>query len=98
MRGATVRTLHASSSSMKRRRHAQRRKAAARAASSSSVSEGMQTGKATQPAKNLRAYAQAKGSYAARQRPYVDKLRLDVNKLHPYVDKWRTSVGKFRPG
>src|SRR5437660_5382551 len=97
MRGATVRTLHASSSSMKRRRHTQRRKAAARSASSSSVSEGMQTGKATPAAKKLRAYAQAMGSYAARLRPHADKLRLDVDKLRPYVDKLRPYVDKLRP-
>ena len=57
----------------------------------------MQTGKATPPAKKLRAYAQAMGSYAARLRPYVDKLRLDVNKLRPYVDKLRPYVDKLRP-
>src|SRR5882762_9959721 len=72
---------------MKRPRHTKRRKAAARSASSSSVSEVMQPGKATPPAKKLRAYAQAMGSYAARLRPALDKLRLYVSKLRPYASK-----------
>src|SRR5204863_7426133 len=82
---------------MKRPRHTKRRKAAARSASSSSVSEAMQTGKETPPAKKLRAYAQAMGSCAARLRPYLDKLRLYVSKLRPYVDKLRLYVNKLRP-
>ena len=57
----------------------------------------MQTGKATPPAKKLRAYAQAMGSCAARLRPYLDKLRLYVSKLRPYVDKLRLYVNKLRP-
>jgi len=57
----------------------------------------MQTGKATPPAKKLRAYAQAMGSCAARLRPYLDKLRLYVSKLRPYVEKLRLYVSKLRP-
>src|SRR6267378_1814054 len=72
---------------MKRPRHTKRRKAAARSASSSSVSEAMQTGKASPAAKKLRAYAQAMGSYAVRLRSYGDKVSLHANKLRPYVDK-----------
>src|SRR6267378_4406547 len=82
---------------MKRPRHTKRRKAAARSSSFSSVSEVMQTGKATPPAKKLRAYAQAMGSCAARLRPYLDKLRLYVSKLRPYVDRLRPYVDKLRP-
>src|SRR5438034_10210912 len=80
---------------MKGPRHTKRRKAAARSASSSSVSEVMQTGKATPPAKKLRAYAQAMASCAARLRPYLDKLRLYVSKLRPYVDKLRPYASKL---
>ena len=57
----------------------------------------MQTGKATPPAKKLRAYAQAMESCAARLRPYLDKLRLYVEKLRPYVEKLRLYVDKLRP-
>ena len=57
----------------------------------------MQTGKATPPAKKLRAYAQAMESCAARLRPYLDKLRLYVSKLRPYVDRLRRYVDKLRP-
>src|SRR5467141_3611273 len=80
---------------MKRPRHTKRRKAAARSASSSSVSEVMQTGKATPPPKKLRAYAQAMGSCAARLRPYVDKLRLYASKLHRYAVKAVDAVGSW---
>src|SRR6267143_7157865 len=80
---------------MKRPRHTKRRKAAARSASSSSVSEVMQTGKASPPAKKLRAYAQAMGSCAARLRPYLDKLRPYVEKLRLYVDKLRPYASKL---
>ncbi|HYS51963.1 MAG TPA: hypothetical protein VEM33_08780, partial [Burkholderiales bacterium] len=55
----------------------------------------MQTGKATPPAKKLRAYAQAMGSCAARLRPFLDKLRLYVSKLRPYVDKLRPYASKL---
>ncbi len=55
----------------------------------------MQTGKASPPAKKLRAYAQAMESCAARLRPYLDKLRLDVSKLRSYVDKLRPYASKL---
>src|SRR6267143_344904 len=80
---------------MKRPRHTKRRKAAARSASSSSVSEAMQTGKASPAARKLRAYAQAMGSYAARLRPYVDKLRPYASKLHRHAVKAVDAVGSW---
>src|SRR3989441_1922232 len=82
---------------MKRPRHTKRRKAAARSASSSSVSEAMQTGKASSAAKKLRAYAQVVGSYAARLRSCFDKVFLYANKLRPYVEKLRPYVDRVRP-
>src|SRR6267378_5061617 len=79
---------------MKRRRHTKRRKAVARSESSSSVSEAMQTGKASPAAKKLRAYAQAMGPYAAGLRSYFDRV-FYANNLRPYVDKVRPYIDKL---